>query len=93
VPEYGLKRTKQSWSRGSQFFAMRNRKHSEKLVGTTRQAKMHFAGVALTRRAANPAFRFQTIDELNCRVVADLQALGQRAHCGLELRSTSLDDE
>jgi len=91
VPEYGLKRPKQPWPRGSQFVAMRNGKHSEKLVGTTRQAKIHFAGVALTRRAANPTFQFQTIDELNRRVVTDLQALGQRAHRGLEPRSTSLD--
>ena len=88
-----MKRPKQSWARGPQFVAMRNRKHSEKLVGTMRQVKVHFSGVALTRRAANPTFGFETIDELNRRVVADLQALGQRAHCGLEPRSTSLDRE
>lgn len=93
MPEYGLKRPKQPWSRGSQFVAMRNRKRSEKLVGTMRQAKIHFAGVALARRATNPAFGFETIEELNRRVVTDLQALGQRANRGLESRSTSLDGE
>ena len=47
--ENGLKGLKQSRSRGAQFIVMRNGKRSEKLVGTTRQAKIYFSGVALAR--------------------------------------------
>jgi len=93
VPENGLKGLKQSRSRRAQFIAMRNGKHTEKHVGTTRQAQIYFSGVALARRAANPAFGFKTIDELNRRVMPDLQALGQGTNRGLESRSTSLDGQ
>ena len=80
--ENRLKGFEQSRSRGAQFIAMRNGKRSEKFVGTTRQAKIYFAGIALARRASNPTFGFKSIDELNGRVMPNLQALGQGANGG-----------
>ncbi len=89
----GLQCGNEARASSTQFVSMHDRELLEQSSAASSKSEVDAPGIASAARAANPTVRRKAKTELDGRVVADLETLGERTDRGFQFRRRAGDRE